>query len=208
MSKARILLVEDEPITAMDAQRRLLRLGYEVAGRCDAGMDAISKAKELQPDVILMDINLRDDMDGITAAEIINKDKKTPIIFVTASSDDQTLERAKITEPFGYLLKPIKERELQITIEVALYRHRMELERERLARELQESNARVKTLSGLLPICAGCKQIRDDKGYWSQVEVYIRDHSEANFTHSLCPKCAEESLKEFLKQSEAGKGKE
>ncbi|MDB6027716.1 MAG: two component system response regulator [Verrucomicrobiales bacterium] len=200
MSKAKILIVEDEAITGMDVQRRLQRLGYEVAGRCETGTDAIRKARETLPDVILMDINLKDDVDGITAAEIINAERRTPTIFVTAYSDEKTLERAKITEPFGYLLKPVEERELQITIEVALYRHKMELERDRLSRELLESNTRVKVLGGLLPICACCKQIRDDKGYWSQVEVYIREHSEAQFTHGLCPKCADETLEVFLKQ--------
>jgi AmiR/NasT family two-component response regulator len=198
MSKAKVLIVEDEAITGMDVQRRLQRLGYEVVGRCETGMDAIRNAQETLPDVILMDINLKDDVDGITASEIINTIRKTPTIFVTAYSDEKTLERAKVTEPFGYLLKPVEERELEITIEVALYRHRMELERERLARELQESKAQVKALSGLLPICACCKQIRDDKGYWSQVEVYIRERSNAEFTHSLCPKCAEDTLKDFL----------
>ena len=68
-------------------------------------------------------------------------------------------------------------------------RKRIEEERERLVRDLQEALAEVKTLSGLLPICASCKKIRDDKGYWRQIEIYIRDHSEAEFSHSICPEC-------------------
>src|SRR5205807_713949 len=132
--------------------------------------------------LVLMDIRLQGRMDGIEAAEQL-RPLRIPVIFITAHSDAPTLERAKITEPFGYILKPFETRELEIVIEMGLYRHRMEQERQRLSRRLQESLAQVKTLTGLLPICAYCKKIKDDSGYWEQVEKYIMSRSQATFTH-------------------------
>ena len=98
--------------------------------------------------------------------------------------------RAKITEPFGYMLKPVENRELHSTIEMALYKAKMDKERERLIKELEEALAEVKTLRGFLPICSNCKNVRDDEGYWQRIEQYIEDRSDAQFSHSICPACA------------------
>jgi len=191
MNAARILVVEDELIVSMDIQMRLAGLGYQVAGTTSDGAEAITLAGDLRPDLVLMDVRLGGEMDGIEAAEQIHGRFGAPVVFLTAYSEDHTVERAKSAHPFGYLLKPFEDRELKTTVEIALYKHRAEgLLRDRNA-ELEAALARVKLLSGLLPICAGCKQIRDDKGYWSQVETYIQRHSEATFTHGLCPNCVQ-----------------
>jgi hypothetical protein len=108
---------------------------------------------------------------------------------MTAHSEGMTIERAKITEPYGYLLKPVNPLELQIAVEVALYKSGIDREKARLTKKLQEALEKVKLLSGMIPICASCKQIRNDKGYWEQIEVYIREHSEAEFSHGICPDC-------------------
>ena len=92
----------------------------------------------------------------------------------------------------GFLIKPFKDRELRATIEMALYKHQMEQEKEALLNELREALDKVKTLSGLLPMCAKCKKIRDDKGYWKQIEEYIQAHSDAQFSHAVCPQCSDE----------------
>ncbi len=126
MTKAKIMIVEDEILVAKDISNRLERMGYEVAGSAGRGNTAIELALQLRPDLILMDINLRDDIDGIEAAAIIHNSFDVPIIFCTAYSNDQTLQRAKITDPYGYILKPFDNRELEITIEIALYKHRTE----------------------------------------------------------------------------------
>ena len=126
MVNARLLVVEDESIVAKDIQHRLRNLGYEVPAIVAYGEKAIEKAEELQPDLVLMDIFLKGEMDGIQAAEEIRRQYDIPVIFLTAFADPNTLQRAKITEPFGYILKPFEERELLTAIEMALYKHKME----------------------------------------------------------------------------------
>ncbi|MEW6303881.1 MAG: response regulator [Verrucomicrobiota bacterium] len=189
--KATILIVEDEGIVAADIQDRLQRMGYAVCGIAANGTQAIQMAEALRPNLVLMDIVLKGALDGIQAGDLIRGRQQLPIIYLTANSDRETIERAKLTEPFGYLLKPFDERDLETTIEVGLYKHRMEAERLRLVRELQETLRQAKTLAGLLPICAGCKKIRDDQGFWQQVEHYLQAHSNAEFSHGLCPDCME-----------------
>ena len=123
---SRILVVEDEVLVARDIQARLTRMGYEVVGTAARGEDAVNLALETVPDLVLMDINLRGEMDGIEAAVQINEESSIPIIFCTAYSNDEVLERAKITSPFGYVLKPFDNRELEINIEIALFKHNVE----------------------------------------------------------------------------------
>jgi PAS domain S-box-containing protein len=314
------MVVEDEGIVAIDIQDHLRALGYEVTDLLASGEEAQRQAEKTRPDLILMDITLRGTLDGVETAENIRKSLGIPVVFLTAHADEPTLLRAKLTEPFGYIMKPFVERELHTTIEIALHRHALEMElkrlkqwfatmlmsigdaviatdqtgritfmnpiaeaitgwsgtlalgepvrnvfrlgglscyssqpdlltlaitqgriidwstettlvakhgsqtpinftlapmrdeygqgsgvvlvfrdstprkqaeaeRERLILELQSALAKVKILSGLLPICAECKKIRDDQGYWQQVESYIAHRSEARFTHSFCPDC-------------------
>jgi CheY-like chemotaxis protein len=188
-SRTRIMIVEDEFIAARSEKRSLEELGYTVSAKVASGEEAVKKAEEDKPDLVLMDINLKGKMDGIEAAGIIRSRFDIPSIFVTAYSDAKLLERAKITEPFGYLIKPFENREILCNIEIALYKHRAETERKKLVQELKDSLAKIKFLSGMLPICANCKKIRDDNGYWEQIESYIEDRSEAVFSHSVCPEC-------------------
>ncbi len=126
MASNSILVVEDEVLVARDIKSRLLKMGYEVLGIASRGREAVSKALDLRPDLILMDINLRDEMDGVEAAMEIRLQYEVPIIFCTAYSNEETLERAKISEPYGYVLKPFDNRELEINIEIALYKHKTE----------------------------------------------------------------------------------
>lgn len=189
MAKARILIVEDEGVIAADIEDRLTRLGYQVDGWASTGEEAIKNIDAQVPDLILMDIMLRGNIDGITVAEHVRHHHQIPVIFLTAYSDETMIERAKVAEPFAFLLKPFNERELRTNIEMTLYKHRMEQERKQLQAQLAKAQQQLKILSGLLPICSYCKKIRDDQGYWNQLEEYITDHSEAEFTHSLCPTC-------------------
>ncbi len=197
MDKVRIMVVEDESIVAEDLRRTLEKMGYAVPGVAASGEDAIHQARALRPSLVLMDIALKGRMDGIEAAERIRTDLHIPIVFLTAYADDETLQRARVSEPFGYILKPFENRELHTTIQMALHKHRMEQERENLIAELEAALARIKVLSGLLPICASCKRIRDAQGHWQQLEVYIHDHSDAEFSHGICPDCAQRLYPEF-----------
>jgi PAS domain S-box-containing protein len=327
----RILIVEDETIISHDISNRLQALGYSIIGIEVSGEQAIERAREEKPDMVMMDIVLQGKMDGIEAAGEIRSRLNIPVIYLTAYTDEKILERAKITEPFGYLIKPFEDKEMHFAIETSLYRHKMaeelrktkeqfqtllessnaipweldllskrftyvgpqaerilgyplkrwkdfdfwaslihpedrdeaanyftestarsedhefeyraiaadgrevwlrdivsviegedgrkalcgfmlditkrkqaEMERESLISELQEALARIKTLSGLLPICAWCKKIRDDKGYWTQVETYLKERSGAEFTHGICPECKSKVQKEVedLKKEE------
>jgi len=328
MNKNQILIVEDEAIIAADLQIKLEQIGYEVVGIASQGLEAVQMAQELNPDLILMDIQLEGTLDGIQAAEKLHSQRDIPVIFLTAHSDQTTLARAKLGGTFGYILKPFDDRELSTQIELALYKHqaesrlreqrellrvtlssigeaviatdakcrvtfinpvaasltgramdqatgkplqdvfqvvdehtgqyiqdpmkavletgkivklsnhymligadgskvpvnmsgapirdkeggtrgvvlvfrdispqrRAEAEKDVIIADLKEAMGKIRTLSGLLPICSACKKIRDDQGYWNQIEAYIRERSEAEFTHSLCPACAKELYPNF-----------
>jgi PAS domain S-box-containing protein len=123
VTKTRVLVVEDESIVALDLQRCLTRLGHAVAGVTARGDDAVRLAGELRPDLVLMDIRLQGEMDGVHAAEQIRHRFQVPVVYLTAHADEATLQRAKVTEPFGYVLKPFDERDLRTVLEMALYKH-------------------------------------------------------------------------------------
>jgi two-component system cell cycle sensor histidine kinase/response regulator CckA len=126
LDRKQILIVEDERIAAEDIKNSLQNLGYDVTGVVSSGEEAIKKAVEKKPDLVLMDIKLKGELDGIDTADKIRSLLNVPIVYLTAHADVKTLERAKITEPFGYIIKPFENRELQINIEMALYKWIME----------------------------------------------------------------------------------
>lgn len=123
---ARILVVEDERIVAMSLRRQLQALGYKAVGEASSGEEAVQKTEELRPDLVLMDIRLEGEMDGVQAAAMIRERFHIPVVYLTAYSNKDIVERAKLTEPFGYILKPFEERELHVAIEMALHKHLME----------------------------------------------------------------------------------
>ncbi|MEH2201780.1 hybrid sensor histidine kinase/response regulator [Nostoc sp.] len=139
MGQARILVVEDEVIVARTIASQLSQLGYIVTGTASSGKVAIAKASETQPELVLMDIILKGEMDGIATASQIREQLDVPVIFLTAYGDDRTLERAKITQPFGYIVKPFTTKDLRIAIEIGLLQHQLE-------RELRENRDRLATL--------------------------------------------------------------
>ena len=143
MTAVSIMIVEDEGITAMDLQDTLKHLGYAVAGMADSGEDAVRLAGDLRPDLVLMDIMLKGEMDGVAAAAQV-RDLGIPVVYLTAYTDESTLARAKITEAFGYLVKPFEERELHTTVEMALYKHRAEATLKGSYRRLEASLTELK----------------------------------------------------------------
>jgi AmiR/NasT family two-component response regulator len=192
MDKPLILVVEDDVTSRRLAHIILHEAGYQVVDGPETASQAVKTALEIKPDLVLMDINLAGRRDGIEAASELWSLQQQPVVFLTAYSQEEFLERAKEAEPYGYLVKPIQRLALLSTIEMALYKSRMEKERRQLTQQLQEALDQVRTLEGLLPICAGCKSIRNDKGYWQKVEVYLSEHSQAKFTHGICPQCQKE----------------
>ena len=143
MRPARILVVEDDRVVARDIEQQLSRIGHVVVGTTARGEDALPLARSTQPDMVLMDIRLEGALDGIDAAQQVREHCHIPVVFLTAYADDNTVQRASLTEPFGYLLKPFEDSQLRTVIEMALYKHAAE-------RRLRESERRfVTTLSSI-----------------------------------------------------------
>jgi len=189
MTKAKIMIVEDEWIAAEDTQYKLQDLGYIVTALASTGNEAIQKAEEDKPDLVLTDIVLEGEMDGIEVAKQIYSSFDIPFIYLTAYADDEILERIKITEPFGYIVKPFTNEDLKITIELALYKHKAEGKRRKQIQDLSNALARARALTGLLHICSSCKKVQDEEGNWKEIEDFIREHSGAEFKHIVCPVC-------------------
>jgi PAS domain S-box-containing protein len=139
MVEARILVVEDEVIVARTIANQLTQLGYTVVGTASSGTAAIAKANQTQPDLVLMDVMLKGNMDGITAASQICTQRDVPIVFLTAYADENTLQRAKNTLPLGYIVKPFSPGELRVAVELALFKHQVE-------KELKANRAYLATL--------------------------------------------------------------
>ncbi|SMF28284.1 PAS domain S-box-containing protein/diguanylate cyclase (GGDEF) domain-containing protein [Alteromonadaceae bacterium Bs31] len=135
--KARILVVEDELIVARDIEMELRNLGYEVLGHCTSGEEAIDIARNQTLDLILMDIQLAGEMDGIDAAQIFRTQFSIPVVFISAFDADELLARAKLTEPYGYIVKPFSERELRTVLAMAIYKHHAEMQQKEAALHLQ-----------------------------------------------------------------------
>ncbi len=144
--KTKILIVEDEFIIAIDLKKILEKMGYEITSYVGKGQEAIERAAIEQPDLILMDIMLSGPMSGIQTAEKIKQKFNIPVVYLTALTDEETLQKAKVTEPLGYLLKPFDERGLHTSIEIALYKHKMETELKIKTAELEEEKKKTDEL--------------------------------------------------------------
>jgi PAS domain S-box-containing protein len=140
MANGKILIVEDEIVIGMDVMSKLEKLGYKVVDIAASAEDALSKLSELSPDLILVDIFLKGKMDGIDLADKVQKNLNIPVVFLTAYFDQNLIERAKVTSPYGYIIKPFRERELSVIIEIALYKHKMDYELKQKQKELEELN--------------------------------------------------------------------
>ena len=146
VEKARIMVVEDEAVISMEIQDRLTKMGHSICGTAASGEEAVSIATAKRPDLILMDVQLRGEVDGVQTAKRIRDLIEIPVIYLTAFADDRTVERAKLTQPFGYLIKPFSEKELYAAIETALYKHSMEA-------KLRESERRYATTVRCIADC-------------------------------------------------------
>ena len=198
MVKKKLLVVDDTPENLIILYK-ILRKEYEVLG-ANSGKEALLALAENLPDLILLDV-MMPEMDGLEVCRILKDDSRyrdIPVIFITALSDEVDESRGFEAGAVDYLSKPVNPVILSHRVAVHL---ELQSQKEALARknqELQEALSRVKELSGLLPICMTCKKIRDDQGYWNQLESYISLHSEALFSHGYCPECAAAAIKKIL----------
>lgn len=189
MKGPKILVVEDEQILAEDLRDILESFSYHVVGVVESGEKAVKLAPKLNPDLVIMDIMLRGRKDGIEAANEIKRKYNLPVVFLTAYADEPTLQRAKIAEPFGYILKPFKEQELHTTIQMALHKHRMEMqtkEREKwLANVLvsigdavvvADVNGKIKFMNPAAEALTGWK-LKDALGVDSEIVLKLLDET-------------------------------
>src|SRR6185503_10807175 len=190
----RILIVEDNRTVARDLERRVSRLGFAIAGVTPSGEQAIALAKQERADLVLMDIRLQGEMDGISAADHIRDELRLPVVFLTAYADDATLKAASVTEAFGYIIKPAEDRELRIVIEMALYKHAVEQQLRR-----SEKMDAIGQLAGgiahdfnniLMAILSNCRSLieqlpRDEKPYQQVSQIRSSAERAARLTRQL-----------------------
>jgi len=157
-----ILVVEDEAIVAEDLRESLTRLGYQVAGVAASGDEAVYLAEQLKPQLVVMDVSLPGDMDGIQAARLIHQRTAAPVIFLTGRSDPATLQRAVAAGPLGYLIKPFQEVELRCAIEVAIHKHRADIAIREREEALRRSAERMQSLS----LIDELTQLRNRRGFF------------------------------------------
>ena len=210
-----ILIIDDSVDNRMLFKYILENAGYTDVLTAGSALDAFKILGMENPseadsvvDLILMDI-MMPEMDGIEACRQIKSVERLrdiPIIMVTARTEEKDIEDAFSVGAMDYITKPLRGIELLVRSRSALnlkkeidHRKNREQELLNLNRELKNSIETIKTLRGLIPICANCKKIRDDKGYWNQIETYIQKHSEAEFSHGICPECARKLYPELYK---------
>lgn len=191
-----ILLVEDNQADVQLLQEMLTDLESDLIQPVILYMTHAASVKEAAQhvgtrfDVILLDLSLPDSRGIHTVSSIIDTFKAVPVVVLTGSSDAEMGIAAVKVGAQDYLVKnEITSTLLLRSMQYAIERLRIALEKEQLFANLQDAMAQIKTLSGLLPICANCKKIRNDKGYWERIETYISHHTEAQFTHGICPEC-------------------
>jgi DNA-binding response OmpR family regulator len=190
--KAKILLVDDTP-TNIQLLNETLQDEYKTYFTL-SGVEALQKARSIVPDLILLDV-MMPGMDGFEVCRQLKEDaalQNIPVIFITALGQSEEESRGLRLGAADYITKPFNPELvlLRVRNHIELKNRRDALERH--AVELEKALAEIKVLRGVIPICAACKKIRDDKGYWSQLEIYIRERSEAEFSHGICPDCAKE----------------
>lgn len=186
----KILLVDDLPENINTLAIALESEGF-ILEMASSGEETLQIVESFLPDLILLDIRMGG-MDGIETCRQLKKRDVTndiPVIFLTVSKETKDIDQGFLCGGVDYISKPFRQEEVCARVRTHLHLRVLMKRQEQLIIELQEALEKVKVLSGLLPICASCKDIRDDKGYWKQVEVYIQDNSEAAFTHSICPDC-------------------
>ena len=197
------LLIEDDQADAFLIQEMLLdsddnNVVVQHVSRLDEG---VRLAGEGEFDIILSDLGLPDSQGLDTVSKLVVAASHIPIVVLTGLANPEIGLEAVNAGAQDYLVKGQTSGEMLVrSIRYAIERKRIENEKAKVISELQEALAKVKLLSGFIPICASCKKIRDDTGYWRQIESYIREHSEAEFSHSICPDCSKNLYPQFQKE--------
>jgi DNA-binding response OmpR family regulator len=205
-----MLVADDDPDILLLTTEVLRRAGYEVL-EASTGKECLEAVRAHHPDIILLDVMLPDTT-GIELCKQIRADESSQGIFIilvsgVQISSDYQADGLNVGAD-GYIVKPIPNKELLARVQAMVRIKRAEdalrekeREQQKLILELREALAEIKTLRGLIPICAWCKKVHDDEGYWNQLEAYISKHTDAVFSHGICPECAEKYSAEIKKLS-------
>jgi DNA-binding response OmpR family regulator len=187
-----ILIVDDMPDNVQIISLMLKTKGYKVRSALN-GKLALQTVRDNPPDLILLDVNMPE-MNGYEVCERLkadDKSKEIPVIFITGLTETADLVKAFSMGAVDYIAKPFQLEEVCARVKTHLRLRRLQIELSTSVCELQKALADIRTLRGIIPICANCKNIRDDAGAWQEVENYVREHAEVEFSHSLCPICAQ-----------------
>jgi AmiR/NasT family two-component response regulator len=183
-----VIVADDDYMVCRGVIRAAESAGVKVVGIAADGEEALHLVKRLSPNAAILDIEMPR-LDGLGAARRIRDEQPTPIVILTAHDSPELVAEAVELGVGAYLTKPAESGSLLRAVEIAVARHTDLMQLRRLNGELQRALEEVKTLRGILPICAHCKRIRDESGAWHQVEAYITRRSEAKFSHGMCPDC-------------------
>ncbi len=193
-----ILIVDDNPTNLRVLGHILKRLECEISVASN-GTKALEIINTTPPDLVLLDV-MMPDITGFEVCKRVKEDeqfKELPIIFLTALTDKDEIIKGFELGAVDYVTKPFNPQELIVRIKTHLALKKARDDQSKLIEDLQTALQQVKMLSGLLPICAHCKKVRNDTGYWQQVEVYIERHSEAQFSHGICPDCIQKYYADY-----------
>lgn len=200
-----VLLIEDNKGDARLLEEMLFDVGESAFKLiwADTLLTGLKYLKRGGVHLVLLDLGLPDSEGFETFRKIHGTVPDLPIIVMTGLNDEKMAVDAVREGAQDYLVKGQVDGNLLIrAMRYAIERKKLEIEREKIIEELQDALAKIKTLRGLLPICSFCKKIRDDQGYWRQIEVYMKEHSDANFSHSICPECAKRYYPHLYKERE------
>ncbi len=197
MDKAKILIVDDTSAN-IETLNETLENEFDIYFATD-GNDALQKVRLLEPDLILLDI-MMPVMDGFEVCRRLKENEQfrdIPVIFITALDQPDDESKGLVLGAVDYVTKPFNPDLvlLRVRNHLKMKNQRDTLELRTL--ELEKILSEIKVLQGIIPICAYCKNIRDDQGYWNQVEKYVSEHTEAKFSHGICPTCFENEMKEL-----------
>ena len=204
----RVLIADDEALICNLIQSEVESIGHHVVGRASDGHQAVEMARDLNPDIVLMDIAMPE-MDGLEATRQIQESCPVPVVLLTAHDDISLVQRAGEVGAGAYLVKPPYAPELARAMAIAVARFADLNALRHLNEELQRALDEVKTLRGILPICSSCRKVRDDAGYWHEVETYIQQHLDLELSHGLCEHCTKtlypDEFDAIMKRRERGR---
>ncbi len=196
--KPMVLIVDDVPKNLQVLASTLRDEDCQIAA-ATRGQKALEMMDKILPDLILLDV-MMPEMNGFEVCEKLKSNpatKEIPVIFLTARTESEDIVKGFRMGAADYITKPFNPEELLARVRMQLELKKAINARDELIETLKDALNKVKQLSGLLPMCSSCKKIRDDQGYWTQVDAYLRKHSEADFSHSLCPECVRDLYPQF-----------